>query len=154
MTSTESADFLIHTIYRHFKYMYLKENCGSLVSFNKTFLVFVLLWLAFLESVLKLSLRLIPLQYAVHRHTTWLFLMELARRRWMARARGELERATKLLNEAGFPFKEVENAVWEQRIHFAAAIARIRIKNRAFSLISLKLKKLLFMCFVYKRSSI
>ncbi|CAH2091794.1 unnamed protein product [Euphydryas editha] len=60
--------------------------------------------------------------------------MELARRRWMARARGELERATKLLNEAGFPFKDVENAVWDQRIHFAAAIARIRIKNRAFSL--------------------
>ncbi|XP_047545611.1 uncharacterized protein LOC125077662 isoform X2 [Vanessa atalanta] len=73
-------------------------------------------------------------QFSVHRHTTWLFLMELARRRWMARARGEAERASRLLRDAGFPFKDVENAVWEQRIHFAAAIARIRIKNKAFSL--------------------
>ena len=68
-----------------------------------------------------------------HRHTLWLFLMELARRRWMARARSEVERATRLLNEAGYPFKDVENIVWDQRVHFAAAIARIRIKNKAFT---------------------
>ncbi|KAL0839386.1 hypothetical protein ABMA28_016115 [Loxostege sticticalis] len=69
-----------------------------------------------------------------HRHTVWLFLMELARRRWGARARSEIERAARLLNEAGHPFKDIENTIWEQRVHFAAAIARIRIKNKAFSL--------------------
>ncbi|XP_045492830.1 uncharacterized protein LOC123692174 isoform X1 [Colias croceus] len=73
-------------------------------------------------------------QFAEHRHTTWLFLMELARRRWVARPRGEIERATKLLKEAGSPFIDVENAIWDERVHFAAAIARIRIKNKAFSL--------------------
>ncbi|CAG9563001.1 unnamed protein product [Danaus chrysippus] len=76
-------------------------------------------------------------QLSDHRHSTWLFLMELARRQWVARSRGETDRATKLLNEAGFPFKDVEAAVWDQRVHFAAAIARIRIKNRAFSLSAL-----------------
>lgn len=59
--------------------------------------------------------------------------MELARRRWMARARNEVERATRLLNEAGHPFKDIESIVWDQRVHFAAAIARIRIKNKAFT---------------------
>lgn len=59
--------------------------------------------------------------------------MELARRRWGARARSEIERAARLLNEAGHPFKDIENTIWEQRVHFAAAIARIRIKNKAFS---------------------
>ncbi|XP_072942172.1 uncharacterized protein [Epargyreus clarus] len=73
-------------------------------------------------------------QLANHRHESWLFLMELARRRWGARPRGELERATQLLAEAGYPFKDMENAIWDQRVHFAAAIARIRIKNKAFSL--------------------
>ncbi|XP_047989962.1 uncharacterized protein LOC125229210 [Leguminivora glycinivorella] len=73
-------------------------------------------------------------EYAVNRHTVWLFLMELTRRRWGARPRGEAERAAKLLKEAGSPFQDIENTVWEQRVHFAAAIARIRIKNRAFSL--------------------
>ncbi|XP_039745917.1 uncharacterized protein LOC120623765 isoform X2 [Pararge aegeria] len=69
-----------------------------------------------------------------HRHSTWLFLMELARRRWMSRPRAEVNRATRLLDEAGSPFKDVEAAIWDQRVHFAAAIARIRIKNRAFTL--------------------
>ncbi|XP_052751597.1 uncharacterized protein LOC113523479 isoform X2 [Galleria mellonella] len=73
-------------------------------------------------------------EFANHRHAVWLFLMELARRRWGARARTELERATRLLNEYGYPFKEIENTIWNQRVHFAAAIARIRIKNKAFSL--------------------
>lgn len=59
--------------------------------------------------------------------------MELARRRWIARPRGEIERARRLLDEAGYPFKDVEDAVWGERVHFAAAIARIRIKNKAFS---------------------
>lgn len=59
--------------------------------------------------------------------------MELARRRWGARERAEVERATYLLSQAGSPFKEIETAVWDQRVHFAAAVARIRIKNRAFS---------------------
>ncbi|XP_047519296.1 uncharacterized protein LOC125059120 isoform X1 [Pieris napi] len=76
-------------------------------------------------------------QYAGHRHSAWLFLMELARRRWVARPRGEIERARRLLNEAGYPFKDVENAIWDERVHFAAAIARIRIKNKAFSLAEL-----------------
>ncbi|OWR46394.1 hypothetical protein KGM_205183 [Danaus plexippus plexippus] len=76
-------------------------------------------------------------QLSDHRHSTWLFLMELARRQWVARSRGDADRATRLLNEAGFPFKDVESAVWDQRVHFAAAIARIRIKNRAFSLSAL-----------------
>ncbi|CAG9791843.1 unnamed protein product [Diatraea saccharalis] len=73
-------------------------------------------------------------EIANHRHLIWLFLMELARRRWVARPRNEIERAVALLNEAGSPFKELENIVWEQRVHLAAAIARIRIKNKAFSL--------------------
>ncbi|XP_052738020.1 uncharacterized protein LOC112053618 [Bicyclus anynana] len=72
-----------------------------------------------------------------YRHTTWLFLMEVARRRWMSRPRAEIERATRLLDEAGYPFKEVEAAIWDERVHFAAAIARIRIKNRALSLADL-----------------
>ncbi|CAG5010068.1 unnamed protein product [Parnassius apollo] len=72
-------------------------------------------------------------QFAEHHHIVWLFLMELARRKWTARTREELERTAKLLNEAGFPFKDIENVIWEQRVHFAAAIARIRIKNRAYS---------------------
>lgn len=59
--------------------------------------------------------------------------MELARRRWIARTRIEMERATRLIKEAGSPYIEIENAIWEQRVHFAAAIARIRIKNKAFS---------------------
>lgn len=59
--------------------------------------------------------------------------MELAKRRWGARPRYEMERATNLLNAAGWPFKEIENEMWEQRIHFAAAVARIRIKNKAFT---------------------
>ncbi|XP_026746347.1 uncharacterized protein LOC113507647 isoform X1 [Trichoplusia ni] len=73
-------------------------------------------------------------EFKPHRHMVWLFLMELARRRWGARARGEIERATQLLEEAGSPFKEIENIIWEERVHFAAAIARLRIKNRAFTL--------------------
>ncbi|XP_028163905.1 uncharacterized protein LOC114355313 isoform X1 [Ostrinia furnacalis] len=73
-------------------------------------------------------------EIAKHRHAVWLFLMELARRRWGARPRSEIERATRLLNEAGSPFKDIENTIWNQRVHFAAAIARIRIKNKAFSL--------------------
>ncbi|XP_050678248.1 uncharacterized protein LOC126974707 isoform X2 [Leptidea sinapis] len=73
-------------------------------------------------------------QLTNEKHTTWLFLMELARRRWMARPRGEVDHANRLLSEAGPPFKDVESAVWEERVHFAAAIARIRIKNKAFSL--------------------
>ncbi|XP_075972716.1 uncharacterized protein LOC142974335 [Anticarsia gemmatalis] len=73
-------------------------------------------------------------EYAEHRHALWLFLMELARRRWGARARGEIERAATLLEEAGSPFKDIENIIWEERVHFAAAIARIRIKNKAFTL--------------------
>ncbi|XP_028028598.1 uncharacterized protein LOC114241818 isoform X1 [Bombyx mandarina] len=73
-------------------------------------------------------------QYTGNRHIVWLFLMELARRRWEARPRAEQERATQLLEGAGQPFKEMENVVWEQRVHFAAAIARIRIKNKALSL--------------------
>ncbi|KAJ8726861.1 hypothetical protein PYW08_015258 [Mythimna loreyi] len=72
--------------------------------------------------------------FVEHRHTVWLFLMELARRRWRARPRNEIERATKLLEENGHPFKDIESVIWEQRVHLAAAIARIRIKNRAFSL--------------------
>ncbi|XP_047023657.1 uncharacterized protein LOC124632743 [Helicoverpa zea] len=73
-------------------------------------------------------------EFAEHRHALWLFLMELARRRWGARPRSEIERATQLLDEAGYPFKDIENIIWEERVHFAAAIARIRIKNRAFTL--------------------
>ncbi|XP_063375055.1 uncharacterized protein LOC134662714 [Cydia amplana] len=73
-------------------------------------------------------------EYANNHHTVWLFLMELTRRRWGARPRGEAERAARLLKEAGSPYQDIENTVWEQRVHFAAAIARIRIKNRAFSL--------------------
>ncbi|XP_060800787.1 uncharacterized protein LOC106139227 [Amyelois transitella] len=69
-----------------------------------------------------------------YRHAVWLFLMELARRRWGARPRSEVERATELLNKAGQPFKNIESTVWEQRVHFAAAIARIRIKKKAFTL--------------------
>ncbi|XP_068628056.1 uncharacterized protein [Battus philenor] len=76
-------------------------------------------------------------QFSEHRHVTWLFLMELARRKWSARKREELERTTKLLDEAGPPFKDIENAIWEQRVHFAAAIARIRIKNKAYTLADL-----------------
>lgn len=72
-------------------------------------------------------------QYTEYRHTVWLFLMDLAKRSWGARARAELEKATALLEEAGSPFKELEKAVWDQRVHFAAAIARIRIKNKAFT---------------------
>ncbi|KAJ8724889.1 hypothetical protein PYW07_015847 [Mythimna separata] len=72
--------------------------------------------------------------FVEHRHNVWLFLMELARRRWRARPRNEIERATRLLEENGSPFKEIENTIWEQRVHLAASIARIRIKNRAFSL--------------------
>jgi hypothetical protein len=59
--------------------------------------------------------------------------MELARRRWGARPRGEMEKANQMLTEAGNLFKETERVVWDQRVHFAAAIARIRIKNKAFS---------------------
>ncbi|XP_073967356.1 uncharacterized protein [Choristoneura fumiferana] len=73
-------------------------------------------------------------EFGDKRHTVWLFLMELTRRRWGARPRGEMERAAKILREAGSPYCDVEATVWEQRVHFAAAIARIRIKNRAFSL--------------------
>ncbi|CAH0629027.1 unnamed protein product [Chrysodeixis includens] len=73
-------------------------------------------------------------EFKPHRHSVWLFLMELARRRWGARARSEIERATRLLEDAGSPFKEIENIIWEERVHFAAAIARLRIKNRAFTL--------------------
>ncbi|CAB3258175.1 unnamed protein product [Arctia plantaginis] len=73
-------------------------------------------------------------EFAVHRHLLWLFLMELARRRWGARPRNEMDRAAQLLDEIGSPFKEIENIVWEERVHFAAAIARIRIKNKAFTL--------------------
>ncbi|KAJ0179214.1 hypothetical protein K1T71_004926 [Dendrolimus kikuchii] len=73
-------------------------------------------------------------ELTLHRHTVWLFLMELARRRWGARPRAETERATRLLSEAGSPFNDIENVIWEQRVHFAAAIARIRIKNKAFTL--------------------
>ncbi|CAH2063566.1 unnamed protein product, partial [Iphiclides podalirius] len=73
-------------------------------------------------------------QYSDHRHVTWLFLMELARRKWGARTREELERTTALLGAAGAPFEDIESSIWEQRVHFAAAIARIRIKNRAYTL--------------------
>ncbi|KAH9641593.1 hypothetical protein HF086_017117 [Spodoptera exigua] len=76
-------------------------------------------------------------EFVEHRHTVWLFLMELARRRWGARTRSEMERAKRLLDEAGYPFKNIENLIWEERVHLAAAIARIRIKNRAFSLADL-----------------
>ncbi|XP_059060270.1 uncharacterized protein LOC131853407 isoform X1 [Achroia grisella] len=69
-----------------------------------------------------------------YRHMVWLFLMELARRRWGARTRAEMERATHLLNKFGSPYIEIERTIWNQRVHFAAAIARIRIKNKAFSL--------------------
>ncbi|XP_034825357.1 putative methyltransferase NSUN7 isoform X1 [Maniola hyperantus] len=69
-----------------------------------------------------------------HKHSTWLFLMELARRRWVSRPRAEVERSKLLLDQAGYPFKDVEAAIWDERVHFAAAIARIRIKNRAFTL--------------------
>ncbi|KAJ2950777.1 hypothetical protein O0L34_g9042 [Tuta absoluta] len=68
------------------------------------------------------------------RQTTWLFIMELARRRWAARPRGEQEEIKLLLKQAGYPFCDIENAVWDQRVHFAAAVARIRIKNKAFTL--------------------
>lgn len=44
-----------------------------------------------------------------------------------------MDRAAQLLDEVGSPFKEIENVVWEERVHFAAAIARIRIKNKAFT---------------------
>ncbi|XP_026313809.1 uncharacterized protein LOC113225652 isoform X2 [Hyposmocoma kahamanoa] len=73
-------------------------------------------------------------QYHRFRNTAWLFLMELARRKWGARPRNEVDRAEHLLHIAGYPFKDIENAIWEQRVHFAAAIARIRIKNKAFTL--------------------
>uniref|UniRef100_A0A2H1VGU1 SFRICE_000010 n=1 Tax=Spodoptera frugiperda TaxID=7108 RepID=A0A2H1VGU1_SPOFR len=76
-------------------------------------------------------------EFIEHRHALWLFLMELARRRWGARSRSENERATQLLEEAGYPFKNIENIIWNERVHLAAAIARIRIKNRAFSLADL-----------------
>lgn len=59
--------------------------------------------------------------------------MELARRRWGARPRGETERAARLLEEAGSPFKDIESVIWEERVHFAAAIARMRIKNKAYA---------------------
>lgn len=51
----------------------------------------------------------------------------------MSRPRAEVDRAARLLDDAGYPFKDVETAIWAERIHFAAAIARIRIKNRAFT---------------------
>ncbi|XP_041973154.1 uncharacterized protein LOC121728899 [Aricia agestis] len=73
-------------------------------------------------------------QFRSHRHITWLFLMELARRRWVARSQEEVESAKSLLAAAGEPFLAVETAIWDERVHFAAAIARIRIKNKAFSL--------------------
>ncbi|CAH1635075.1 unnamed protein product [Spodoptera littoralis] len=76
-------------------------------------------------------------EFLEHRHALWLFLMELTRRRWGARSRSEMERATQLLEEAGYPFKNIENTLWDERVHLAAAIARIRIKNRAFSLADL-----------------
>ncbi|XP_053600314.1 uncharacterized protein LOC128669476 isoform X2 [Plodia interpunctella] len=69
-----------------------------------------------------------------YRQTVWLFLMELARRRWGARPRSDVERASHLLAEAGHPYQEIESIIWDQRVHFAAAIARIRIKNKAFTL--------------------
>ncbi|XP_049865482.1 uncharacterized protein LOC126366416 [Pectinophora gossypiella] len=72
--------------------------------------------------------------FSEFRQSTWLFLMELARRRWAARPRGEQDQVTEMLERAGYPFREIESAVWDQRVHFAAAIARIRIKNKAFSL--------------------
>ncbi|KAI5637160.1 hypothetical protein NE865_10057 [Phthorimaea operculella] len=68
------------------------------------------------------------------RQTTWLFIMELARRRWAARPRGEQEQIKLMLEQAGYPFCDIEKAVWDQRVHFAAAIARIRIQNKAFTL--------------------
>ncbi|XP_037297141.1 uncharacterized protein LOC115442158 isoform X2 [Manduca sexta] len=73
-------------------------------------------------------------RFSNYRHTVWLFLMELARRRWGARPRGEMERAMRMLEEAGSIFKDIEGTIWKQRVHFAAAISRIRIKNKAFSL--------------------
>ncbi|KAL4710333.1 hypothetical protein ACJJTC_011149 [Scirpophaga incertulas] len=48
--------------------------------------------------------------------------------------RTEVDRANQLLDATGYPFKDIENAIWNQRVHFAAAVARIRIKNKAFSL--------------------
>lgn len=86
-----------------------------------------------LHAYVRRLIKVIISQYTNHRHAIWLFLMELARRRWGARPRSETERAANLLQEAGSPFKEIENEIWEQRVHFAAAIARIRIKNKAFS---------------------
>ncbi|XP_013161625.1 PREDICTED: uncharacterized protein LOC106113426 isoform X1 [Papilio xuthus] len=76
-------------------------------------------------------------QFCEHQHVTWLFLMELARRKWRARGRDDLARTTALLRDAGAPFQDIEHAVWDQRVHFAAAIARIRIKNKAYTLTDL-----------------
>lgn len=59
--------------------------------------------------------------------------MELARRQWGSRARSEVDRATEILEQAGTPFNHIERDIWDQRVHFAAAVARIRIKNKAFS---------------------
>lgn len=59
--------------------------------------------------------------------------MELARRQWGARPKNEEDSAAALLAESNPLFCKVEAAVWEQRVHFAAAVARIRIKNRAYS---------------------
>ncbi|KAI8440025.1 hypothetical protein MSG28_001459 [Choristoneura fumiferana] len=57
-------------------------------------------------------------EFGDKRHTVWLFLMELTRRRWGARPRGEMERAAKILREAGSPYCDVEATVWEQRKYF------------------------------------
>ncbi|KAG7305266.1 hypothetical protein JYU34_009311 [Plutella xylostella] len=76
-------------------------------------------------------------QLLTHRNIVWLFVMELARRRWAARPKAEAARAGALLAEGGALFQLAEDSVWRQRVHFAAAIARIRIKNKAISLADL-----------------
>ncbi|GBP48231.1 hypothetical protein EVAR_96820_1 [Eumeta japonica] len=68
-----------------------------------------------------------------HDQVVWLFVLELARRGWKSRSKNEADQVALLLDAAGAPVRGVERTVWRHRIHLAAAIARTRIKNGAFS---------------------
>ncbi|KAB0801885.1 hypothetical protein PPYR_04071 [Photinus pyralis] len=62
----------------------------------------------------------------------WLLFFDLYHRSFKKRDSTVIEQATELLTSIGII--HIENALWEQRIKLAAAIAKLRIKNSALSL--------------------
>ncbi|KAK5649894.1 hypothetical protein RI129_000923 [Pyrocoelia pectoralis] len=62
----------------------------------------------------------------------WLLFFDLYHRSFKKRESAVMEQAAELLTSVGI--FHIENALWEQRVKLAAAIAKLRIKNSALSL--------------------